>query len=195
LESNNDLIIDEIIGVQSTIASGIEYILKNTDLHLIIPTASGNHGRITKKTHFSTEAGNSLEYLMYHNLANHFAGEPRVDFVISRSYLTYVDVHGFIVRFHHGHAIKFSGGIGGISIPTYKAISQWDKSRQVQLDCFGHMHQLRDGGKFICNGSLVGYNDFAVRIKADYERPKQAFFLIDHKRKEKTVCCPIFLDS
>ena len=30
-------------------------------------------------------------------------------------------------------------------------------------------------------------------IKADFERPKQGFFLIDHKRKEKTVTAPIFL--
>jgi hypothetical protein len=149
---------------------------------------------MTKKTHFSTEAGNSLEYLMYHNLANHFRDEPRVTFMLSRSYLTYVDVAGYLVRFHHGHAIKYGGGIGGIFIPAFKAISQWDKGRQANLDAFGHFHQVKDGGKFITNGSLVGFNDFAVRIKADYEKPKQVFFLVDHKRKEKTVTTPIFLE-
>jgi hypothetical protein len=192
-ESNSDLPIDEIIGVQTVLASGIQFVLDNTNLNLVIPTASGNHGRTTKKTHYSTEAGNSLEYLMYHNLANHFRGNKRVTFMLSRSYLSYVDVAGFLVRFHHGHAIKYGGGIGGIFIPAFKAISQWDKGRQAQLDCFGHFHQMKDGAKFITNGSLVGFNDFAVRIKADYEEPKQVFFLVDHKRKQKTVTCPVFV--
>lgn len=192
-ESNSDLPIDEIIGVQTVLASGIQFILDNTKLNLVIPTASGNHGRTTKKTHFSTEAGNSLEYLMYHNLANHFRGNKRVTFMLPRSYLSYVDVAGFLVRFHHGHAIKYGGGIGGIFIPAFKAVSQWDKGRQANLDCFGHFHQVKDGGKFITNGSLVGFNDFAVRIKADFEEPKQVFFLVDHKRKQKTVTCPVFV--
>ena len=81
-ESNNDLPIDEIISVQAVLASGIQYILDNTTLDLVITTATGNHGRTTKKTHFSTEAGNSLEYLMYHNLANHFRGNKRVTFML-----------------------------------------------------------------------------------------------------------------
>jgi hypothetical protein len=194
METNSDLPIDEIIGVQSVIASGIQFILDNTKLNLVIPTASGNHGRTTKKTHFSSEAGNSLEYLMYHNLANHFRDNKRVTFMLSRSYLSYVDVAGYLIRFHHGHAIKYGGGVGGIFISAFKAISQWDKGRQAQLDCFGHFHQVKDGGKFLSNGSLVGFNDFAVRIKADFEKPKQVFFLIDHKRKEKTVTCPVFLE-
>jgi hypothetical protein len=193
-ESNSDLPIDEIIGVQTVLASGIQFVLDNTNLNLVIPTASGNHGRTTKKTHYSTEAGNSLEYLMYHNLANHFRGNKRVTFMLSRSYLSYVDVAGFLVRFHHGHAIKYGGGIGGIAIPAYKAIGQWDLARPAQIDCFGHFHSVRDGGKFVSNGSLVGYNDFAVRIKAPFEKPKQVFFLIDHKRREKTVTCPVFLE-
>jgi len=194
MESNSDLPIDEIISVQETIASGIEYILANTKVNLVIPTASGNHGRTTKKTHFSTEAGNSLEYLMYHNLARHFANSKRVKFILSRSYLTYVDVAGYIIRFHHGHALKFAGGIGGLFIPAYKAISQWNKGRKADLDCFCHFHQVKDGGIFLSNGSLVGFNDFAVRIKADYEKAKQVFFLVDHKRREKTVTCPVFLE-
>jgi hypothetical protein len=193
-ESNSDLPIDEIIGVQTYLAAGIQYVLDNTKLALVIPTASGNHARTTKKTHFSTEAGNSLEYLMYHNLADHFRGDKRVTFMLSRSYLTYVDVAGYLIRFHHGHAIKYGGGIGGIFIPAFKAISQWDKGRQAQLDCFGHFHQVKDGGKFITNGSGVGFNDFAIRIKADYEKPKQVFFLVDHRRREKTVTTPIFLE-
>lgn len=198
LESNQGLIIDELIAVQTMIASGIEHLIKtlnkDTTTKIIIPCHYGNHGRITEKTHISTAAGNSLEYLMYHNLANYFKGEDRIQFNISRGDLSYLDINGFTVRFHHGDAIKYGGGIGGIFIPAFKAISQWDKAKRADLDVFGHFHQCRDGGKFVTNGSLVGYNDFALKIKADYEKPKQLFFLIDHNRKEKTTTLPIFLD-
>jgi hypothetical protein len=44
------------------------------------------------------------------------------------------------------------------------------------------------------NGSLVGYNAFALSIKAGFEPPKQAFFLID-KSVGKTVVTPIILSE
>jgi hypothetical protein len=193
-ESNQGLPMDELLAVQDCFASGIEYILKNSNVDLLLPCQSGNHARTTIKTHISTEVGHSLEYIMYHNLARYFKKEKRVKFLISRGYLLYVNVYGFMIRFHHGHAIKYGGGIGGATIPLNKAIAQWDKSQHADLSVQGHLHTLKDGGNFIINGSLVGYDDFALRIKADYEKPKQAFFLVDHKRKEKTVTCPIFLD-
>ena len=40
-----------------------------------------------------------------------------------------------------------------------------------------HFHQLKNGGNFITNGSLIGYNAFAIQIKADYEPPRQKFFM------------------
>ena len=194
MESNQGLVIDELMAVQSAIASGIEYLLKNTNVDIVIPCHSGNHGRATEKRRIATEAGNSFEYLMYHNLASYFKDEKRVKFLISKGYLSYLDVSGYIIRFHHGHALRYAGGIGGIFIPAFKAISQWDKSKRADLTVFGHFHQIKDGGNFISNGSLVGYNDFALVIKADYEKPKQVFFLVNHQRKEKTTTCPIFLE-
>lgn len=194
METNSLQPMEEVLAVQSAIASGIEFILANCDVNLVIPCHSGNHARITEKIHSATESANSLEFLMYHALATHFKDNKRVKFIIPKSYLSYVDVAGFTLRFHHGHALKFAGGIGGLFIPAFKAISQWNKGRKADLDVFGHFHQVKDGGCFISNGSLVGFNAYAVRIKADYEKPKQVFFLIDHKRKEKTVTTSVFLD-
>jgi hypothetical protein len=194
LEGNQGCVIDEIMAVQDMLCSGIKFILENTNLNLIIPCHSGNHGRITGKRRVATEAGNSLEYYMYHNIAKYFANNNRVEFRISRGYLSYLDIKGFIIRFHHGHSIKYGGGVGGIFIPTFKAIPKWDKLINANLTVFAHFHQIKDGGIFLTNGSLVGYNDFAISIKADYERPQQLFFLIDTVRKQKTVTTPIFVD-
>ena len=54
--------------------------------------------------------------------------------------------------------------------------------------------QFFDGGNFISNGSLIGYNAFAVKIGASYEPPRQAFCLIDSKRG-KTGVFPIFVED
>lgn len=194
MQNNGELTMNELLGVQEVLLSGIQFILDNTDVNLVIPCHSGNHGRVTKKIHVATEAGNSLEYVMYHMLARHFYGNKRVKFIIPTSYHSFLDIAGFTVRFSHGHAIRYAGGVGGIFIPVKKAIAQWNKARKADLDVIGHYHQVRDGGDFICNGSLIGWNEFANFIKADYEKPKQVFFLVDHKRKEKTVVCPIFLE-
>lgn len=193
MQNNGELTMDELLGVQESLLSGIKFILDNTKVDLVIPCHSGNHGRVTKKINISTEAGNSLEYVMYHMLARSFKDEKRVKFIIPTSYHSFLDINGYVLRFSHGHAIRYAGGVGGIFVPVKKAIGQWNKARHADLDVFGHFHQMRDGGDFICNGSLIGWNEFANFIKADFEKPKQVFFLVDNNRKEKTITCPIFL--
>ena len=180
LQENNQLAPGRAIWeAQNLLASGIEFLLANTEFNFVLPCHSGNHGRLTEKTRFATEQGNSLEVYMYKNLAAHFAGNPRVKFLIAGGYHSYMDVYGYTVCFHHGHAVKYQGGVGGIYIPINKAIAQWNKARNADLYVQGHYHQFRDGGNFICNGSLIGYNPYALSIKADFEGPKQAFFLIN----------------
>lgn len=196
VENNTLSPIEAIIFVQNLLAGGINYILKNTDVEIEIICHSGNHARITKTTHYSTESGNSLEYGMYHSLALHFKNERRVKFHIADGYHSFCYVYEWNIRFHHGHAVRYGGGVGGLTIPANKAIAQWNKGMPkrliADLDVFGHFHQFLDVGGFICNGSLIGYNAFAKSIKASYEEPRQAFFVIDKKRG-KTFVAPIIL--
>jgi len=179
-----------IVAARNAIISGIDFFLEHSKLEFIIPCASGNHARTTHTTRFGSENGHSLEFLMYEHLAAHYRNEPRVTFIIPEGMHSYVRVYDTTIRFHHGHAVKYGGGVGGIYIPVNKAIAQWNKGKRADLDCFGHFHQLRDGGNFICNGSVIGYNTFALSIKADYEPPKQTLFLIDKKRG-RTCTWPI----
>lgn len=192
LEGNRLLPAFAIIEAQEHLMSGINYLLENSDLNLVIPCSCGNHSRFTQKLRISTEAGNSLERIMYYSLAQKYVGNKRVKFVITNGYHTYVKVYDFVLRFHHGHHIRYAGGIGGLTIPMNKAIAQWNKGRVAYMDIAAHFHQLFDGGNFIVNGSLIGYNAFALSIKASPERPQQAFFIID-RRFGKTVTCPIIL--
>ena len=175
------------------LSTGIKFLLKGSKTKLVIPCVVGNHGRTTEKMRISTSYKNSFEWMMYHSLAREFKNEERVHFIIENGYMTYVDVLGYMLRLHHGNAIKYQDGIGGITVPVNKAISQWDKERRAYLDVFGHHHtQMMDAGKFCSNGSVIGYSPYAVKIRAPFQKPMQSFFLIDKKRG-KSICAPIFV--
>jgi hypothetical protein len=175
------------------ITGGLEFLL--THLPKIkkfrLQCHSGNHGRTTKTTRFATENGHSLEYLLYRHLATHFKNNPRVEVEIAEGYHSYVEVYGRTYRFHHGHALNYGGGVGGLTIPTNKAIDGWNKGRPADLDIFGHFHQQFDGNRFLANGSLIGYNSYALSIKAPYDVPKQTMWLCD-KKHGRTFTMPIF---
>lgn len=174
--------------------SGIEFLLNHSQCRLTFVCHSGNHARTTKRTRFGTENGHSLEFLMYQHIAAVVGVKykERVTFIIPEGMHSYITVYDKTIRFQHGHAIKYGGGVGGIYIPTHKAIAQWDRARHADLTCFGHFHQLVDGGSFICNGSLIGYNSFALSIKASYEPPKQTLFLMDRDRG-RTCLWPVLM--
>jgi len=183
---------DAMLFAQNLIASGIEFLLANSKLKLVIPCAVGNHSRMTHKVHISNEQGNSLEWAMYNFLAKYFSKEKRVTFVLSRSYHNYIDVFGYNIRFHHGHAVNFGGGLGGLTTPMIKAIHRWDSDQKAYLSVCGHFHQKMDGERFIVNGSLIGDSPYGKRLGFT-GRPEQVFFLIDAKRG-KTVVCPILVE-
>ena len=184
--------VEAAIIAQSYLASGIQYLLDNSRLNLIIPCCVGNHSRITKDVHVSKEQGNSLEWMIYCNLAERFRSNKRVTFVLSKSYFTWVTVYDFPIRFHHGHAMKYGGGVGSISIPINKAIARYDLARTAYLDCFGHFHTPMNVDKFVSNGCLIGNTPYGKRMGFT-GRPQQQFFLID-KHYGKTGCFPIFVD-
>lgn len=183
---------DAMLYAQNLVASGIEFLLANSKLKLVIPCAVGNHSRQTAKVHISTEHGNSLEWAMYSFLAQYFKREPRVTFILSRSYFNYMDVFGYTIRFHHGHAVNYAGGVGGLEVPMRRIIGRWDKDKPAYLSVCGHFHTRRDGGDFIVNGSLIGDSPYGKRFGFT-GRPEQTFFLIDEKRG-KTVVCPILVE-
>lgn len=162
---------------------------------VIVVTSSGNHGRSTEKLRVGTELDHSFEHDLYIRQA---AEEklPNVRWQVGGGYLSYLELDGFRVRFHHGHAIRYGGGVGGITIPTNKAIGAWNAIQQADLTVFGHWHQFQwmRAGRYVSNGSLIGHSAYATRIKAAYEPPCQSFIVVDHGRQEVTKAVPIFCD-
>ena len=181
--------------VQDIICSGIDYLIKEGNFkQIVIPCCIGNHGRTTQKKRIATAYKNSYEWMMYKTLEKIYRNNEKVHFIVENGYHTYVNLYGkYNLRFHHGDAMRYGGGVGGITIPVNKAIAQWNKTEEAYLDVFGHFHQqMMDAGPYVCNGSLIGWNAFAVAIKAGYDDPKQSFFVIDQE-KGKICDWPIFV--
>lgn len=194
LETNRLGPVEAAIEVMRVIGGGIQYLLDHTDLAWHAVCSVGNHERITKKRRIKTAVANNLAAFVYYALAAQFADNPRVTFRLPDAYHTYVDVHGFVCRFHHGDAIRYGGGIGGVHIPLRKKIAQWNKSKRAAYDFFGHFHQMVDGGYYLGNGSLIGHSSYGIEIGAEYEPPRQTLTLID-SRHGKTGVFPIFVES
>lgn len=193
VESNAMSPLEAIMFAQDELIAGINYLLKNSKWKLKIPCTHGNHGRTTEKMRTQTSAENSYEWMLYESMRKHFAGNDRVEFMITKGYHQYVKVWDTVLRFHHGDAIKYGGGVGGITIPVNKLITKWNTYTVADLDIFGHWHQYFDGGNFISNGSLIGPSAYAVKNGFKYERPRQAFFWVDSKMG-KTLSAEVFVE-
>ena len=182
---------------QSLIVSGLTYLLRNSRYNIEVLCIPGNHGRLRQHVHYADPTGTSMESLMFRMVARQFDGVARIRFDCPDRAMTYRNFYEKMkVRFIHGYEVKYFGGVGGLTIPLNKAIAAWDKGLRADLTCLGHFHTRTDGGRFLVNGSTVGFNTYSLAIKADFEKPSQQFFLVDARHGgEKTVVAPVFLDT
>lgn len=165
---------------------------------VVVATSCGNHGRSNAdKPRVGTELEHNFEQHLYLTLAQS-ESKKNVRWQVGEGHLNYLDLNGFLVRFHHGHSLKYQGGVGGIHVGVAKANAAWNSTRPADLTCFGHWHQFSwlRAGKYVSNGSLIGHSAYTTaRVKAAYEPPCQAAIVLDHERNEVTKAYPIFCDK
>ena len=161
-------------------------------VRLVVPCSVGNHGRATKSMRAATGYGHSWEWLLYQMIGHAFRDEPRVEVHVSRDEMQYVTALDATLAFHHGHRMRYNGGIGGITIPAIKAAHRWDAWREVDYYHFGHFHTRLDLGQIAFNGSVIGPSPYGFSIGARPEPPQQSFYVLDAKRG-KTAASPVWV--
>lgn len=170
---------EALLFVQDQLCEGIDFLLREKVAKtLLLPCVDGNHGRTTEKMRVSTRHENSNEWLLYHQLAKLYRHEPRIAFKIDKDIHNIVPVQGRKVRFQHGDAISYQGGVGGISIPVNKAIAAWNISERVDLDVFAHWHQSIQTEWWVCCNCLIGPTAYARKIKAAFSKPAQTLIVM-----------------
>ena len=190
---------DAILWTLDRICDGIKYYLDNTKFNLSIIFSIGNHGRSTDYMHYEEVWESAWEAMLYDLIVREFRTNSRVNFPTyhNKSYYSVYRVFDYDIRFHHGDAIRYAGGIGGPLTGSNKAIMKWNKEPEdhVHLDIHGHYHTLGldNMGVNICsNGSIAGYGSYALRGQFGFEHPKQGLVMIDSEMG-KSVTAPIWI--
>lgn len=175
---------EAILFAQQCWIPGLEYLLQDPEIEQwILPFNDGNHGRLTKKMRSATRTQNSLEVFFYAQLAMHFKNEPRLKFILPTSSFTYLDdVYGRTIRFLHGDVFKYHGGVGGITVPLFRAKARWETVKHADLSVMGHWHQRICLPDLMVNGSLIGFNSYAADIGASFEAPVQSLRMLEPRR-------------
>lgn len=178
--------------VKGILMDGITYLLDNGNFEKItIPCCRGNHGRTTDKKRFNTAADNSFEWMMYKDMQSDFerlakrdSKFARVEFIVPKSELTYIEVYGRIIRFGHGDHFKFAGGVGGITVPLKKWLYRMNEQRKAEMTFIGHWHSILTEvtEDCMCNGSIIGTNGYSMAFGGTPRPPQQIFTILDKDR-------------
>lgn len=171
---------------QSLLVSGLKFICEKScvkDIYFI--GIIGNHSRVTKKIQHSNGYKMSYEWLMYQNVKERCeaAGLP-ITFNLPESEMAVVDTQDnrrFL--FIHGFQIKSSGSgtVCGIYPALNRLCMKWDKIFHQDKIYLGHFHSCVSIPNAMVNGSVIGYNSFALSNGFGYERPAQQYEVYDTK--------------
>ena len=171
---------------QNLIINGLRYLCDNTKLNSIkFIGIVGNHSRVTKKIQHANGYAMSYEWLMYRNVQreSELLGLP-IEFCLPNSEMAIVDTQDkkrFI--FIHGFQIKSngSGTVCGIYPALNRLSMKWSKTFKQDKIYLGHFHTCVSIPNAVVNGSIIGYNAFAMTNGFEYEEPAQQYEVFDTK--------------
>ena len=171
---------------QGLLFNGLKFICEKSkveDIYFI--GIVGNHSRVTKKIQHANGYKMSYEWLMYQNIKREceIAGLP-ITFNLPESEMAVVDtqdnrrflfIHGFQIRSNG------SGTVCGIYPALNRLCMKWDKIFHQDKIYLGHFHSCVSIPNAMVNGSIIGYNSFALSNGFGYERPAQQYEVYDTK--------------
>jgi len=187
-DAENNLLapLDALLFWQAEVVKGLLFLLEDPEIEqFVIPMNDGNHGRESnsRRINVAKRTQHSLEVFAYAQLKLRFANEPRLKFIMPTSEFNFVDdVYGKTIRFLHGDVFNYNGGVGGLTIPLLRAKPRWDSVKRADLTCMGHWHQRICLPDLMVNGSLIGYNAFAMSKGFAFESPSQSMRMLDSRR-------------
>lgn len=169
---------------QSLIVSGLQHLrreLPNMEIYFI--GIAGNHSRITKKVQNSNGFKMSYEWIMYQNVRQICeAAKMGIKFLIPESELALVQTpDGKRYIFCHGFQVqsKGTGTVAGIYPALGRLAMKWQKIFKQDKIFLGHYHTCVSIPTATVNGSVIGYNAFALTNGMGYEEPAQMYEVFD----------------
>ena len=143
----------------------------------------GNHSRTTKKIQHANGYKMSYEWMMYQNLVNQCkSANLPINFNIPESEMAVVNApDNKTLMFMHGFQIKSSGNgtVCGIYPALNRLFLKLANTFHQDKIYIGHFHSCISIPNVVVNGSIIGYNTYALTNGFSYEKPAQMYEVYD----------------
>ncbi len=193
--TNDDTMIGSLLFWSEQLASSIELLTKEfKKCHVVCVV--GNHGRTTRKPRMKQRVKTNFDWLLGKMIERHFAKDKRVTFTVPESADALIQIydHGHLIT--HGDQVSGGGGIGGIYPPIMRMRARKHQRYMATGKSFdtlwlGHWHQYISTPSMIVNGSMKGFDEYALLMGFGFEQPQQALAVVTPE-KNITFQAPVF---
>lgn len=194
-ETNEDTMLGSLLYWSEQISAALG-LLADEFGKIHVASVMGNHGRTSRKPRAKLRAKTNFDWLLSKLVERHYAKDGRFTFTIPESADALVEIYGFGQLLTHGDQVTGGGGIGGIYPPVMRLRAR-KQARHAQIGSsfrtlwLGHWHSYLSTPSLIVNGSMKGYDEYAMVSNFAFEVPQQAFAIITPEHGI-TVQAPIF---
>lgn len=197
-ETNEDTILGSVLYWAEQLCGAIDMFESEFGkVHVV--SVVGNHGRMSRKPRAKLRVRTNFDWLLSKMIERHYHDNTRVTFQIPESADCLVNIYGHGHLITHGDQVTGGGGIGGIYPPIMrlrarKAQRYLATGKSFQTLWMGHWHQYISTPSLIINGSLKGYDEYAMISNFSFEPPQQALAVVTPSHNV-TIQAPIFVED
>lgn len=197
-QTNEDSILGSLIYWSEQLCAAID-LLEAEFGKVHVASVVGNHGRMTRKPRMKLRVRTNFDWLVSKMIEKNYEGNKNVTFQIPEGADCLINIYGHGHLITHGDQVTGGGGIGGIYPPIMrlrarKAQRYLATGANFKTLWMGHWHQYISTPSLIINGSLKGYDEYAMINNFGFEPPQQALAIVTPKHNV-TIQAPIFVED
>lgn len=154
---------------------------------LWIISVAGNHGRMTKKPRAKNRAFTNFDWVIANLLRRQFIDDSRFSWLIPDGPDAWYQIYNHRYLLTHGDQFRGGDGIIGALGPILRGDTK-KRARNANVGLaydtmlMGHWHQYLPLPRVIVNGSLKGYDEYAMMNNFGFEMPIQALWFTHPRR-------------
>lgn len=185
VETNELTSAETLIDIVGSLAWALKMMVSRFGQVWVISVA-GNHGRMTKKPRMKNRAATNFDWIIAQLLRRQFADDKRFSWMIPDGPDALYSVYGHRYLLTHGDQFRGGDGIIGALGPILRGDTK-KRARNANIGLaydtmlMGHWHQYLPLPRVIVNGSLKGYDEYAMMSNFAFEQPRQALWFTHPK--------------
>lgn len=187
VETNELTSAQTLIDVTGSIAWALKHLADKFG-RLWIVSVAGNHGRMTKKPRAKNRAFTNFDWVIAQLLRRQFVDDSRFSWLIPDGPDAWYQVYSHRYLLTHGDQFRGGDGLIGALGPILRGDTK-KRARNANVGLaydtmlMGHWHQYLPLPRVIVNGSLKGYDEYAMMNNFAFERPMQALWFTHPTRR------------